>query len=181
MIKIGSLLLLLFLLATACTKKTEPAPETKPVANASPQASTEAVASKTEPGALRPGEASGSCTARGETVELKYAYAGRGKRFGNDATIVLITDKPIPPESVANEIESQTLLYGGTIKGLEYVVDKDGYWVRFHPSQYQVSKSNQLVDFTIEGDVVRGSDEDKGELTDGKYSRAVKFVATIIK
>jgi hypothetical protein len=69
----------------------------------------------------------------------------------------------------------------GKIRGLEYVVDKDGYWVRFHPSQYQESKSNQLLDFNVEGDVVRGSDEDKGELIDGKYTRSVKWVATIIK
>jgi hypothetical protein len=181
MIRVGSLLLLLLMFASACTKKADVAPETKPTANASPQASTETVASKTEPGALRPGEATGSYTARGETVELKYAYAGRGKRFGNDATIVLITDKPIPAESVASEIESQKLLESGEIKGLEYVVDKDGYWVRFHPSQYQESKSNELLEFKIEGDVVRGSDHDKGELTDGKYSRTVKFAATIIK
>ncbi len=181
MIRAVSLFLLLLLLASACAKKSQPVPEPKQIATASPQASTQTVASKTEPGKLQAGEASGSYTARGETVELKYAYAGRGKRFGNDATIVLLTDKPIPPEAVANEIESQTLLNNGTIKGLEYVVDKDGYWVRFHPSQYQESKSNQLLDFTVEGDVVRGSDEDKGELTDGKYSRSVKWVATIIK
>jgi hypothetical protein len=168
------------LLASACVKKSEPAPEPKQTASAPPHATTEAVAKKTE-GTLQPGEASGSYTARGETVELKYAYAGRGKRFGNEATIVLITDKPIPPEAVAGEIESQTLLNEGKIRGLEYVVDKDGYWVRFHPSQYQESKSNQLLDFNVEGDVVRGSDEDKGELIDGKYTRSVKWVATIIK
>lgn len=177
----GSLLLLLLLL-TGCSKKEGPTTaETKPATNAAPQASTQTVAPKTEPGALRAGEASGSYTARGETVELRYAYAGRGKRFGNDATIVLLTDKPIPAEAVASEIESQTLLNDGKIKGLEYVVDKDGYWVRFHPSQYQESKSNQQLQFVVEGDLVRGADEDKGDVTDGKYSRSVKFVATIIK
>jgi len=181
MIKVGSLLLLLLMLASACTKKANGALETKPIANGSPPVSTETVASRTDPGELLPGEASGSYTARGEKVELKYAYAGRGKRFGNDATIVLITDKPIPAESVASEIESQKLLESGEIKGLEYVVDKVGYWVRFHPSQYQESKSNELLEFEIQGDVVRGSDHDKGELTDGKYSRTVKFAATIIK
>src|SRR5262245_53131915 len=99
MIKAGSLLLLLLLLVSACAKKSEPAPETKATANASPQASppasqpaSQAASTGAAAGALRPGEASGSYTARGETVELKYAYAGRGKRFGNDATIVLITD-----------------------------------------------------------------------------------------
>jgi hypothetical protein len=181
MIRAGSLFLLLVLLVSACTKKSEPAAESKPIAGPSPQAAAETAAAKTEPSSLRPGEASGSYTARGETVELKYAYAGRGKRFGNDATIVLLTDQPIPAEALASEIESQSLLNQGKIKGLEYVVDKEGYWVRYHPSQYQESKSHQLTDFNIEGDVVRGSEEDKGELTDGKYSRSVRWAATIIK
>jgi hypothetical protein len=175
------LLLLLLLVVTGCSKKPPTEAEKKPTVSASPQASSGSAQPTTEPGSLRPGEASGSYTARGETVELKYAYAGRGKRFGNDATIVLITDKPIPAEAVAAEIESQTLLLDGKIKGLEYVVDKDGYWIRFHPSQYQESKSSEKSPVVVEGDLVRGSDEDKGELTDGKYSRAVKFVATIIK
>ena len=35
-------------------------------------------------GDLQPGQASGTYTAKGEVVELKYAYAGRAERFGTD-------------------------------------------------------------------------------------------------
>ena len=38
-----------------------------------------------------------------------------------------------------------------------------------------------LKGYKIENDIVRGSDEDKGDLTDGKYARSVKFVAAISK
>ena len=144
-----------------------------------PQAET--VKPQVEPGALSPGEATGSYTAKGETVVLKYAYAGRDMRFGSESIVVLLTDKPIPPEALADEIKSQTLLLGEKIRGLEYAFSKDGYWVRFHPGQYQESKSSTLKDYSVENDIVKGSDDDKGDLTDGKYSRSVKFVARIVK
>jgi hypothetical protein len=131
-----------------------------------------------EPGALKPGEASGSYTAKGETIALKYAYAGRGERFGSESIIVLLTDNPIPPEALAEEIKSQTMFYDGKIRGLEYVFMKDSFWVRFHPSQYQES-SSLLKDYSVENGIVKGSDDDKGSVTDGKYSRSVKFVAVI--
>lgn len=168
----------LVLTFTACAKQKTPANQSSPSAQ---QVKPEATSSTIQPGELQPGQASGSYTAKGETVELKYAYAGRGQRFGNESTIVLLTDKPIPAEALAEEIKSQTMLSDEKIRGLEYVFDKDGYWVRYHPSQYQESKSRQLKDFNIDGDVVRGSDEDKGDLTDGRYSRSVRFVATISK
>jgi hypothetical protein len=145
------------------------------------QTAVEPAPAKTGGGELQAGQASGSYTAKGETVELKYAYAGRAQRFGNEATVILLTDKPIPAEAVGEEIQSQKMLLDEKIRGLEYAIDKDGYWVRYHPSQYQESKGGQLGNFTIDGDTVRGSDEDSGELTDGKYSRKVKFVATLAK
>jgi hypothetical protein len=58
---------------------------------------------------------------------------------------------------------------------------KQGYWVRYHPGQYQESKSSTLKDYVIENDVVKGADEDRGDLTNGKYGRSVKFAATITK
>jgi len=132
-------------------------------------------------GELQPGQASGNYKAAGEVVELKYAYAGRAVRFGTESLIVLLTDKPIPPEAVAEEIKSTALLEGEKIRGLEYVVDENSMWVRFHPSQYQESSSNKLKDYKVENDVVRGNDENDGSLSNGKYSRSVKFVAAISK
>lgn len=149
----------------------------------SPAPSKQTTPSGTPPSqsAAGAGEASGSYTANGETVVLKYAYAGRGQRFGEDSIIVLLTDAPIPPDAVAEEIKSQPMLLDKQIRGLEYVFSKDGYWVRFHPSQYQESKSSPLKDYSVTNDLVKGSDEDSGELTNGKYERSVKFAARIIK
>jgi hypothetical protein len=130
---------------------------------------------------LQPGQAVGTYTAKGEVVQLKYAYAGRGVRFGSESLIILLTDKPIPPEAVAEEIKSTPLLEGDKIRGLEYVIDENGMWVRFHPSQYQESSSNKLKDYKVENEIVRGVDENEGSLSDGKYARSVRFVAAITK
>ncbi|MFN2511241.1 MAG: hypothetical protein ABR568_07325 [Pyrinomonadaceae bacterium] len=139
-----------------------------------------------EESALSVGQASGSYTSKGETVELKYAYAGRGKRFGQDheSIIVLVTDKPIPADSVAAEIKSQGLLFDEKIRGLEYVIqpDKESYWVCFHPTQYQESNSgSHLEEFSVAGETVTGRDEDDGRLNDGRYKVSVRFVAAIVK
>jgi hypothetical protein len=133
------------------------------------------------PGELQPGQASGTYTVKGEVVELKYAYAGRAERFGADSLVVLVTDKPIPPEALAEEIKSATLLEGEKIRGLEYVLDENSMWVRYHPSQYQESSSNKLKDYKVENGIVRGVDDNDGDLSNGKYARSVKFVATIAK
>jgi hypothetical protein len=127
------------------------------------------------------GEASGSFTVKGETFTLKYAYAGRAQRFGSEAIVILLTDQEIPAAALAEEIKDQTMLLDNKIHGLEYAIMKDGYWVRYHPGQYQESKGPTLKDYVVENDVVKGSDEEKSELSDGKYTRSVKFVAAISK
>ena len=58
-----------------------------------------------QPGDLQPGQASGSYTAKGEAVELKYAYAGKATRFGTESMVILLTEKPIPPDALAEEIK----------------------------------------------------------------------------
>ena len=136
---------------------------------------------QTQAGELQPGQASGSYTAKGEVVELKYAYAGRAMRFSTESLIILLTDRPIPPEALAEEIKSTPLLEGEKIRGLEYAIDDNGMWVRYHPSQYQESGSNKIKDYKVENDVVRGNDDNEGNLSDGKYARSVKFVAAIVK
>ena len=156
----------------------QPAPSSQ--SNSTPSTSSKEPV-KPADGALPSGEATGTYTAKGETVTLKYAYAGREQRFGSESIVILLTDKPIPAEALAEELKSQTMLLDGKVRGLEYAIMKDGYWVRYHPGQYQESKSSGLKDYAVTGDVVRGSDDDKGDLTDGKYSRSVKFVAPISK
>ena len=114
-------------------------------------------------------------------MQLKYCYAGRAERFGAESLVVLVTEQPIPAESVAEEIKSTPLLEGEKIRGLEYVIDESSMWVRYHPSQYQESSSNKLKDYKVENDVVRASDDNEGDLSNGKYARSVKFAAAILK
>ena len=171
---------------TACSfNKQSPPSETNnqsaPNANQQSPAKVETAPAPAQPGELQPGQASGTYTARGEVVELKYAYAGRAVRFGTESLVILLTDQPIPSEALAEEIKSASLLEGEKIRGLEYVIEENGMWVRYHPSQYQESSSNKIKDYKVENDVVRGVDENDGGLSDGKYARSVKFVAAIAK
>jgi hypothetical protein len=175
----GSLYLVLALSLSACSAL-KPASNSAANSQAQPEVKNDASPPKPIQGDLLVGQATGSYTAKGETVELRYAYAGRGIRFGNEAMIILVTDKPIPAESVAEEIKSQTLLLSEQIKGLEYAIDKDAMWVRFHPSGYQESSNKELKEYKVEGDVVRGVDDGSANLSD-KYGRSVKFVAAIVK
>jgi len=177
---------MILLACSACTgnRSAQSNSNSAPAANkqaAAPAQPADTAKTQAEPGSLRVGEASGSYNAKGETVSLKYAYAGRAQRFGEESVVILLTDKEIPADALAEEIKNQTMLLDEKIRGLEYVIMKDGYWVRYHPGQYQESKSPSLKDYKIENDIVKGSDEDKGDLTDGKYARSVKFVAAISK
>ncbi len=167
-----------------CSLKKGPlASDKQSVANLNkPASSTAEIKPPTaQPGELQPGQASGTYTAKGEVVELKYAYAGRAQRFGSQSLVILLTETPIPPEAVAEEIKSTPLLEGEKIRGLEYAIDDNGMWVRYHPSQYQESSNNKLKDYKVENEVVRGFDDNDGSLSNGKYARSVKFVAAIVK
>lgn len=168
---------------TACSSKQTPTAQTNQPANTEPSAKPAATQAgqAAQAGDLQPGHASGTYTAKGEVVELKYAYAGRAQRFGTDSMVILLTDKPIPPDAVAEEIKSAPLLVGEKLRGLEYVFDENGMWVRYHPSEYQESSSNKLKEYKVENGIVRGIDDNSGDLSEGKYARNVKFVAAIAK
>ena len=171
---------------SACSFKKSPASESTNQSAQSENKNAAAKSQTTQPqaqaGELQPGQASGTYTAKGETVELKYAYAGPAERFSEEAMVILLTDKPIPPEAVAEELKDTTLLDGDKIRGLEYAIMKDGMWVCFHHSnQYQESGTMKIKDYKVENDVVRGTDEADGGFSDEKYTRSVKFVATIVK
>ena len=180
----SALLFTVVVTITACffnRQRTEINNQSAQNANQQSPAKVETAPSPAQPGELQPGQASGTYTARGEVVELKYAYAGRAVRFGTESLVILLTDQPIPSEALAEEIKSASLLEGEKIRGLEYVIEENGMWVRYHPSQYQESGSNKIKDYKVENDVVRGVDENDGGLSDGKYARSVKFVAAIVK
>ncbi len=93
-----------------------------------------------------------------------------------------MTDQPIPAASLAEEFKDQPMLLNEKIKGLEYVfMDDESLWVRFHPGQYQESTHRNLKEYKVEGEVVYGTDENKGDLTNGRYARNVRFVAAVTK
>lgn len=181
LVSFGSLCLFLAFSISACTAmKSGSKTDTNSPAKSEATPQTKASPTTPENGELQVGQASGSYTAKGETVDLKYAYAGRAIRFGNEEMVILLTDNPIPSDAVAAEIKSPTLLEGEKIKGLEYAIGNDGMWIRFHPSEYQESSTKQLKEYTVDGDVVRGLDDGSANLSD-KYGRNVKFVAAIVK
>src|SRR5215510_12953851 len=136
-----SVCLLMVTMVSACTHLKPSKPPGPP--GPKPVATWQGATSEEKPGELPVGQATGTYTAKGEVVELKYAYAGKAERFGEESMVILLTDKPIPPDAVAEEIKSQKLLLAESIRGLEYVIDKNGMWVRFHPSQYQESSGNK--------------------------------------
>lgn len=179
-----ALLILTFaVFLTACSAKQATNQSTNKAADQPTNSAQSSASSQpiTQPGELQVGQASGTYTAKGEVVELKHAYAGRGQRFGKEATIILLTDNPIPADVLSSEIESQNLLEDGKLRGLQYVIDEDGLWLRFYPGPYQESTNKTLKEFKVEGDVIRAVDEDKGDLSNGRYQRSVKFVASIVK
>jgi hypothetical protein len=53
-------------------------------------------------------------------------------RFSTESLVILLTDQPIPVGQIAEEIQSAALLEGEELRGLEYVIDDNGMWVRFH-------------------------------------------------
>ena len=167
---------------SACTSN-KTSPTTNENTNQPAQtAAKESPTTSTPAGELQPGQASGTFTAKGEVVELKYSYAGRAERFGSDALVILVTEKPIPAEALAEQIKSATMLEDEKIRGLEYVMmDENSMWVKYHPGQYQESSSNKLKDYKVENDIVRGTDDNDADLSGGKHPRSVKFVATIAK
>lgn len=149
-----------------------------PATQASPSES-KSTSQPAQAGDLQPGHAIGTYAVRGQVIELKYAYAGRAERFGNNSLVVLLTDQPIPPDALAEELKEATLLLDEKIRGLEYVLEEESMWVRYHPGQYQESSSLKLKEYKVENGIVRGFDEVDGSSSNGRYPRSVKFVATI--
>jgi len=148
---------------------------TQPAAPAAPAAS----AAAKPVGDLKEGEASGSIVDEGQTINLKYAYAGHTEMFSEDAIVVLVTENPIAPDALAKAFEDKFGIFPRDNKGLEYKVGK-GFWVMYHPSGFQTSGINTLKDYSVENGVVKGRDEDSTNFNDKDYKRAVSFVARVL-
>lgn len=110
-------------------------------------------------------------------MTLKYAYAGHGKMFGEDAVLLLLTDTPISAEAQGKAFEEYGQFPEGA-RGLQYKVGK-GFWVMYHPSNFQTSGINTLKDYSVENGVVKGRDEDGTTFDLKEYKRSVSFVAAL--
>jgi len=128
---------------------------------------------------LKEGEASGTIVDEGQTITLKYAYAGHGEMFGEDAIVVLVTETPVSPDALAKAFEEKFGIFPRDNKGLEYKVGK-GFWVMYHPSGFQTSGINTLKDYSVESGIVKGRDDDSTNFSGKDYKRSVSFVARVL-
>ena len=125
---------------------------------------------------LKEGEASGTIVDEGQTINLKYAYAGHGKMFDEDAVVILLTEAAIAPNDLAKAFET----FPSATRGLHYNIGK-GFWVKYNPSGFQTSGINTLKGYSVENGVVRGRDEDSTNFSGKDYKRSVSFVARLLE
>jgi len=169
----------LLILLTACSTTNTPSNNNQPAPPAAANQPSQPSAAATPPGgALREGEASGTIVDEGQTISLKYAYAGRGEQFNEPAIVILLTENPIAPDVLAKAFGESYGIFPRDNKGLEYKVGK-GFWVMYHPSGFQTSGTNTLKDYSVENGVVRGRDEDSTNFSNKDYKRSVSFVARV--
>jgi hypothetical protein len=175
-----TLTLVLLLGLTACSTKQTPSNNSQTGQPAAANQPSQPSSAAKPQGALQEGEASGTIVDAGQTITLKYAYAGHGKVFNEDGVIFLLTEAPIAAEVLASTFEKEYGIFPDGNKGLEYKLGK-GFWVMFHPSGYQTSGINTLKDYSLENGVVRGRDEDSDTFDGKEYKRSVSFVARVLE
>lgn len=169
----------LLILLTGCSTTNTPSNNNQPATPVAANQPSQPSAAATPPNvALREGEASGTIVDEGQTITLKYAYAGHGEQFKEPAIVILLTENPIAPDVLAKAFEESFGIFPRDNKGLEYKVGK-GFWVMYHPSGFQTSGINTLKDYSVENGVVRGRDEDSTDFSGKAYKRSVSFVARV--
>jgi len=173
-----TLTVVLLLAFTACTTKQAPSNSNQPAQPAAASQPSQQSSATKSVDSLKEGEASGSIVDEGVTVNLKYAYAGYGESFGEEAVVILLSESPISAEALGKFFEDKYGFFPRDNKGLEYKVGK-GFWVMYHPSGFQTSGINTLKDYSVENDVVKGRDEDKTDFSGKEYKRSVSFVARL--
>lgn len=170
-----TLTVVLLLVLAACSTKQTPSNNNQPPPGKQPSQPSQQPAPMQ--GALREGEASGTIVDEGQPVTLKYAYAGNGEMFHEDAVIILLTEAPVSPEELSKAFEEYGTFPKST-RGLQYKVGK-GFWVMYHPSGFQTSGINTLKDYSVENGIVKGRDEDSTSFDGKEYKRSVSFVARV--
>jgi len=174
------MIVFLLLVLTSCSTKQTPSNSNQPGQPAAANQPSQPSSAAKPLGALQEAEASGSIVDAGQTITLRYAYAGFGKVFNEDGVILLLTEAPIAPEALANTFEKEYGVFPDGNRGLEYKLGK-GFWVMYHPSGFQTSGINTLKDYSLENGVVRGRDEDSDTFDGKEYKRSVSFVARVLE
>ena len=130
---------------------------------------------------LKVGEASGSIVVGSETIPLKYSYATTGTMFDEPAVVVMVTETEMTAEAINKALDSSfSVSFPSDNKGLEYKVGK-GFWVMYHPDNFQTSGINTFKEYSVENGIVRGHDEETTNFDGKDYKRSVSFVAKIIE
>jgi hypothetical protein len=175
-----SLTVVLLLVLSGCSTTQTPSNSNQPSQPAAANQPSQPSAATKPPGALQEGEASGTIVDEGQTIALKYAYAGHGEQFDEPAIVILLTETPIAPDVLAKAFEDSYGIFPQGNRGLEYKVGK-GFWVMYHPGAFQTSGINTLKDYSVENGVVRGRDEDSTNFDGKDYKRSVSFVARVLE
>ena len=170
----------LLLVLTACATKQTPSNNSQTSQPAAANQPSQPSAAAKPQGSLQEGEASGTVVDEGQTITVKYAYAGHTEMFHEDAVVILLTETPIASEALAKALEDSYGIFPEGNRGLEYKVGK-GFWVMYHPGAFQTSGINTLKDYSVENGVVRGRDEDSTNFDGKDYKRSVSFVARVLE
>ena len=149
------------------------------------------------PGEVVKGQASGSFTAGGKTVKLKYAYAAPRRVSGMDFSIrVVLTDLPLLRKVLIDKAtfldQGSKELWDGEIMGIAYDLEnteltRDLY---FRPGKPWTDGTNSfsphdghfqtIKHFSIQhGRVVKGEDEGSSTEAGVEYRWSVSFVAPL--
>ena len=145
---------------------------------------------------LKPGEAKGTLTAGGQSVELKFAYAHRTKGHDDQTrqeVEVLLTNKPISEESLLKGDDYyDALFFAGDTVGVCLRVSLEGKVVYLslkmrivRPSQeISLTPQSQLLargSVKMDAGSIEGKSEQHDESGKEKWSYEVAFRALITK
>lgn len=144
---------------------------------------------------LKLGEASGTIKGRGETFQIRYAYARWVKHSlnANEKMIdLLLTERPIPTDKLASvfayglytPLHPNYEWLGGALRGIRFHLQTDGHTVycgQTH-SNVSVGGGNGLDEVKLAGDQVSGTAQEKHfGLYNVPWSYSLSFVAAISK
>jgi hypothetical protein len=182
-----ALYLLLTILLFTCPVKQIQAQQ-KPPITISPEEKSKKIVE------LKLGEASGVFKAKGETVQLRYAYARWVKHvFTENEKMVdlLLTEKAIPKEKLASVFAHSVYgVYpsyewlGGSLRGMRFQIQKDGHTVLYGATHVDLSVGggNGLDELKLVGDRISGTAQEKHFGIDRTpWSYSLSFVASISK